>query len=493
MKTTFIAALIISIIVMLAPHTQAGAGCVVSSGVDIPADLVQAESTSRCLELPVGTFAIQPSGGEWLNVTADGMEIRGAGIGKTIIQTSGITLTSSLYIIQLHGKNQHVHDLTIAIGTGYSGVSEVGGVRAYVEAEHSLIERVEVVGGYSGNGSNGFGIGTSRLYSTNNAAQYVTIRDCYVHDSPTTGIGVNSSNNLILHNHIARVGATSLQHGVYAQGGNNLYDGNTIENASGYSFHGHKQVPSLDGSGDRYIGNLSLNPGTGGIVINSTVNGSNPLVPVGAALTRYATIQGNTFRNTAGKRSGGVWCNGVDCLISNNILEDTFVTNGSGWIEDSGGSIITGNILTTSGVVADGAVNFSMIRVTGTGAVVANNRLTMSVGCCAALTIAGSEHTIQGNTIRVPGTTSASFGNALSIGGDGQIVTGNRVVSTGVMGVMVFSGAPTNLTMTGNTFKRNPTLGALWNITLTGVTGQIRDNTYDGALVWSGQSGGVLK
>jgi hypothetical protein len=482
-----VAALILSIIVAFAPQTQTMPACVSSDGSNIPADLATAQVGSRCLEIPQGTYTISPTSGEWLNVIADGMELRGAGMGKTIIQTTGITLTSSLYLIQLRGKNQHVSDLTIQIGSGYTGNYEIGGVRAYVEAEHSLIERVEVSGGYSGNGSNGFGIGTSRLFSTNQAAQHVTIRDCYVHDSPTTGIGINSSNNLILHNRIKNVGTTGLHHGFYAQGGGNLYEGNVIENASGYSFHGHKQVPSLDGSGDRYIGNLSLNPGTGHIVINSTTNGSNPLVPTGAALTRNATISDNTFRNTAGKRSGGIWCNGVACSISGNSLEDTFVTNGAGWIEDSGGSIITGNLLTTSGTAPDGAVNYSLIRVTGTaGATVANNKLT-NAHYGRGIVASGARHSITGNTVLQVGTPQT---DALLLSGDMLLVTGNRLESTGGGYTVAVQAPLTNLTFSGNYLKR---AGDLCNLTLTGVTGRIFNNQFDGTFRYSGAAPGLIQ
>lgn len=493
MKTTFIAALIISIIVMLAPAQQASGACVVSAGVDIPADLATAQAGSRCLEIPAGTYTVSPTSGDWLSVTVANVEIRGAGIGRTILQTQGITLTNNLYLIALRAAGSYVHDLTIQIGSGYSGNYEIGGVLIGEGATRGRVERVEVAGGYSGTGGGGFGVGTYKSWNQAGGIQDSLIADCWIHDSPTTGLGVNSIGNIVRHNRIERVGNSVLRHGMYIQGGGNLFEGNTVIQASGYSFHNYAQVPNLDGSGNRYVGNTSIDPGAGHLVLNGLGNTANPAFPVGTALTRQALISGNVFRNTLGRRSGGVWMNGVPALVSGNTFEDVFVTSGSGWIEDNAGSVITGNILSTSGVAPDGAVNFSLIKVTGTGALITSNRLTMSVGCCAALTVAGSEHTIQGNTIRVPGTTSASFGSALSIAGDSQIVTGNRIVSTGVMGVMVFSGVPTNLTMTGNTFKRNPTLGALWNITLTGVTGSIRDNTYDGALVWSGNSGGVLK
>lgn len=491
--TTFriVLALILSILIM--PPQQAAGACIMSSGIDIPADLATAQAGPRCLDLPAGTFSIAPNHGDYLSLTADNVEIRGQGEGKTIIQTSGITLTNNLYIIASRAANSSVHDLTIQIGAGYSGNYEIGAILVGEGATRGRVERVEVSGGYSGTGGGGFGIGTYKSWNQVSGVQDSTIADCWIHDSSTTGIGISSIGNIVRHNRIERVGNSTIRHGIYGQGGNTLYEGNTIIGASGYSFHLYKQVPNLDASGDKLIGNTSIDPGAGHLVLNGLPNGANPAFPVGTALTRYAVISGNVFKNTLGHRSGGVWANGVPALIDGNTLEDIFVTSGAGWIEDSGGSVISNNLLTTSGVAPDGAVNFSMIRVTGSGSTVADNHLTMSVGCCVALNVQGYEQTIQGNTVRVPGTTSASFGNAMSVAGDNQIITGNRIVSTGVMGVMVFSGTPTGLTMTGNTFKRAPALGALWNITLTGVTGNISANVYDGALVWSGNSSGVLR
>jgi parallel beta helix pectate lyase-like protein len=488
---------------LVASSAQQPQGACVVAGTDVPAALAEAQAGARCLELPAGIYSVgAPVAGAWLNADADNLEVRGAGEGKTVLQiTSPLTLTQDMAVLRLFGVGQRVHDLTIQLSSGHSGAGSLAGISVYGSgalgtyqgrAERATIERVEVIGGYSATGAGGYGIGTYRGYLDQGGAQYVTIRDCFIHDGPATAIGINSNSNLILNNHIARVGLNGFSHGVYAQGGNNLYEGNTIENASGYSFHGHKQVPSLDGSGDRYIGNLSLNPGSGHIVINSTVNGSNPGLPAGAQLTRYATISGNTFRNTLGHRAGGIWCNGVPCVIDGNVLEDTYVTNGGGWIDDSGGSIITSNLLTTIST-PDGATNFSMIRVTGIGATVANNRLVMNVGCCAALTVSGNEHTVTGNAIRVGGGIGVASGNALVIGGDGMLVTDNRLITTGSMNMLSFSGAPTNLRLTGNSFKRTASTGPLFNVALTGVTGLIADNFYDGTPQWGGTAPGVLR
>ena len=314
------------ILIILLPLLLGGAqaspsGCMVA-GADVAASLAGA---TTCLDIPAGVYAIGPgTGGAWLNAPQDGLEIRGAGMGLTVLRiTSPLTLTSDMAALRLFGVAQQVHDLTIDLGGGHSGAGSLAGISVYGSgaqgayvgrAERATIERVEVLGGYSATGAGGYGVGTYRAASDQGGAQYVTIRDCLIHDSPATAIGVNSSYNTIAHNTIARVGTNGLSHGLYMQGGYNVVEGNTIDRASGWSIHGYKQVPSIDASGDRYIGNTSTNPGSGHIVVNGTG---------GAPGTRYATISGNVLRNTAGRRTQyGIWCNGVPCLIAANVLED---------------------------------------------------------------------------------------------------------------------------------------------------------------------------
>jgi hypothetical protein len=463
--------LLIGILALPLVLSGAGSGCVESSA-DVAASLVQAEaSAARCLHLPAGVYTSPVlAGGVWLSATADNLEVYGDGIGKSVLRvTDGLTLTSDLIALRLLGKGQHIHDLTVQVGTGYSGPWGIGGINIYSPAEHALLERIEVVGGYSFDGARGYGIGTYQPYNYLGGAQWVTIRDNFIHDGLATGIGINSNNNIIENNHVARVGLNSLSHGVYAQGGNNFYEGNTIDQATGWAIHGHKQVPNLDGSGDRIIGNLILNPGLGGVVIDST--GSPPL-------TRYATIQGNTLRNTGGHRSSGIWCNGVPCVIDGNVLEDTYVTNGSGWIEDNAGSIITNNILTTLNA-PDGATNYSMIRSTAvTGATIANNRL-VNGQYGGGIVVSGARHTIQGNTVLM----TASGSQGLYLSGDMLLVQGNRLESTAGAYVLAIGSPLTNLTMTGNYLRR---AGDLCNLNLSGVTGRIADNVYDGTFRYTG-------
>lgn len=479
--------IIVAILTILILPPQQSGGCVVSSGVDIPADLATAQAGSRCLELPAGTYPITPASGDWLGVTVANVEIRGAGIGKTIIQTQPITLTGHLYLIASRAANTHIRDLTIQIGIGYSGNYEIGGVLIGEGATRGRVERVEVAGGYAGNCCGGFGIGTYKSWNQGGGIQDTLIADCWIHDSPTTGIGVASNGNIIRHNRIERVGVGFLRHGLYIQGGNNLFEGNTILAASGYSFHSYKQIPNIDGSGDRYIGNISIDPGAGHLVLNGTPNTANPAFPVGGPLTRNATITGNTFRNTAGHRSIGVWANGVPATITGNVLEDIFVTTGAGWIDVTAGGVVSNNILSTSGVAPNGSVNYAMIRATGnTGALIANNWLSNAfygIGIRAA----GARHAIQGNSVLNTATPGAE---ALNIQGDMLLIQNNRLESTGGGYTLAIGGALTNVTVSGNYLKRT---GDLCNLSLAGVTGRIRDNMFDGTFRYSGASPGLIQ
>lgn len=348
----FICAIILSIIVLL-PEQQFLPTCVISDGSNIPADLAAAQTGPRCMEIAAGTFTIAPTSGAWLNVTADTMNIHGAGIGKTIIQTTGVTLTSNLTLIQLHGAYQRVSDLTIQIGTGYSGTGSLAAINAYTESTYPTIERVEVSGGY-----NGGAITTYRSWTA--AAQYATIRDCHIHDSPTHGMIVNSSYNMILHNRIERVGNGPLLHGMYIQGGYNLIDGNYVVNASGYSFHAWKKVSNIDASGDRYINNTSIDPGSGHIVVSGL-----------GTLTRNVTITGNIFRAT--HPTLGVSTD-VPALISGNTFED---------VASVSGGVIGVNAGAVGSVVSVNTIRYTQSLLSGIGlrvdaaAQISNNTLDM--------------------------------------------------------------------------------------------------------------------
>jgi len=142
----------------------APAGCVVA-GADLPAALAEAQAApARCLEIPAGVYPVgAPSNGAWLNVDADNLAISGAGAGKTIVQiTAPLTLTQDMAIVRLFGVGQSIRDLTIDMGAGHTGAGSLLGISVYGSGGigphvgrglRATIERVELTGGYSANGS----------------------------------------------------------------------------------------------------------------------------------------------------------------------------------------------------------------------------------------------------------------------------------------------------------------------------------------------------
>jgi hypothetical protein len=276
---------------ILLPLILAASAQCFTASPDLLASLNQAQATTHCMTIPEGNYTLTDT----LNLTADDFTLSGAGMGKTTITTIGKPLAGDLNIIGLSGARQSVSDLSIAVGSGYSGLGAVGAIAIHPSAIYATIERVEVSGGFGGNVSNGYGIGTYRPWNDDNGDQHATIAECHIHDSPTTAIGINSNRNTIRDNRIERVGDNEYRHGIYAQGGYNLYQGNTVIDASGYSFHGWKHVPNLDASGDLWIDNTSINPHSGHIVVSGIPNEINPAFPVGTPLTRNVFVLHNTF------------------------------------------------------------------------------------------------------------------------------------------------------------------------------------------------------
>lgn len=330
----------------------------------------------------------------------------------------------------------------------------------YASGERATIERIEVVGGYSSDGARGYGIGTYRLYSDHDGAQFVTIRDCYIHDGIATGIGINSNNNLILNNHIARVGLNSLSHGIYMQGGYNTYDGNTIEQATGYSFHGYKQVPSLDSSGDRIVNNTSINPGTGHALFQGQPNTANPTLPATANLNRHATVANNVFRGGA---NGVLSSNPI--IVSNNVFEDVF---GGTTISGGARSVITGNLIQQLSSTAGGTA-----IVARDLSVVADNQIS-TIGQVKAIDSQGAEVTIRDNVISM----ANAYARGIFIGGRDTWVDGNTIDASAAYDVIGFNNNLAGIRITNNRFNHTAggQLANFGNLQTRAVSGVFQGN-----------------
>lgn len=289
-------------------------GCT-EAGADVPAALAAAQaSPARCLSIPAGVYAI-PAG---LLINVPNVTITGAGMGATILETTMPAPTLPLYAVRITGAGATLSDLTIR-----GAQSATSGVK--VEASGATLMRIEVTGAFSA-----AGIETYAPAST--PTQGATITGNTLHDLRGNGLLIDSSGNTITGNTLARVGVSSLYHGLYVQGGDNLIAGNTIRNASGYSLHGWHYVPGMDGSGNRYLDNLSIDPGVGHMAI-----GGN---------TRSATIRGNTFRSTGGSQAAGIDAR-TPVLITENTFED---------VSKAGAAIIALTQAATGSVVSDNRI-----------------------------------------------------------------------------------------------------------------------------------------
>jgi hypothetical protein len=330
--------------ILIVPPTQAPLTCVVSDGVNIAADLTTAQAGSRCLELPSGVFTVTPG---TLLATADNLTIRGAGMGRTTLKLpDDLVINARTYVLRFVGAHQSISDLTIQGGLNATGTNAMLGISLENGATFTHVQRVEVVGLFGGNTAGASGIDLAQLWS--GPAQRALIEDCIIRDGPNmTGIVVNSNSNTIRNNTIRDVGNTTQRHGIYIQGGYNLFDGNLIERVGGYSLHAWQKVQSIDGSGNAYTHNTSVDPGFQHMIVSGLAsNGTNPAIPSGRMLTRTATITSNTFRNTGSIKRIGLLAD-VPAIISDNTFEDV-VADGAQVIRvtsTAGGSIVRGNAI----------------------------------------------------------------------------------------------------------------------------------------------------
>ncbi len=368
--------LLLILSILLAPAQQTTPACAVATS-DIAASLVGV----TCLELPAGVYDVPST----ITTTAS---IHGAGAGRTVLRTTG-----AAYALRLVGQRQTIADLSIRGDT-----PATSGLVVASEALSATIERVEVTGAFAA-----AGIETYKQASA--PAQYVTIRDSFVHDIPGNGLLIDSSRNRIEHNTIARVGSGSLYHGMYIQGGDNLIAGNTIEGARGYSLHGWHYVPNMDGSGNIYRDNLSIAPGAGHIVV-----GGN---------TRHALITGNTFRGT------GL---GIDARapvsVLGNTFEDVVIEGGAiiGIGPSAPGSIVSGNRILAPHPTPPYGARFG-VRLDAP-ALVSGNAIDMA-SVATGIHIQAARVQVQGN--RVTASTGTAWQVGVKVVGADTIVSGNIV------------------------------------------------------------------
>jgi len=290
---------------------------------DLKESLNIAQRNNSCMVIPAGDYYIDFNSGSYLHVNKDEFEIHGAGVGKTILHTIPRQLNSNIYIVDFHGYNQKIDNLTIDMSVDYtSPISKsfsTGAIEINHEATYTTVDHIEIYGGYSASLSGGFGIGTYRVWNEDNGNQYATISNNYIHQLHGSCIGIPSNHNLIKNNTLIDCGDNRLQHGFYAQGGYNRYENNVVIRAAGYSFHGWKQTPSLDTSGDQWINNTSIDPKEGHLVVSGITNVNNPNFPKDGFMCREVTIIGNTF---VGKPSVMWWIDSnIHVTMGQNVFQ----------------------------------------------------------------------------------------------------------------------------------------------------------------------------
>jgi len=280
--------------------------------------------------------------------------------------------------------------------------------------------------------------------------QYARVEDCDFHDSLTAcGLGCNASGNIIRNCTFTNIGSTSHQHGIYIQGGYNLVEGCVFMGNAGAAIHGHKAVPNIDASGDRYIGNLIVDAGTYGIVVDSTPNDQlhNPEVNLSVSTTLGTSVTAGTTAWVSPGNMNGVWPGKV--LAIGGSAENVSVKSTTA----------------TQFLATFANAHATTDTVTGTGAGGTNSSLPLT-----------RYVTIQGNTIRGNANIQAGYGIYCN-GLPGCVIIGNVFEDAVAQGAAVVQCTTSTMSVIeGNYF----TLNSLANATgiLGGANATIRNNVF---------------
>jgi hypothetical protein len=284
--------------------------------------------------------------------------------------------------------------------------------------------------------------------------QYALIEDCVVRDSfKACAYGDASSVNVYRRCIAIRGGATSTQHAFYSQGGYNVLDSCYVEGWSGFHFHCYKHTPNLDAAGTKIINCVSINPGTAHLILD-TDQGDGSWPSIGTAYTnRYASVIGNTFRNTNQHTSDGLTIK-IPTMISGNIFEDIWGINGLGWIDDFNqipGSVIAGNYFTSTNPPPNNVgVNCSLIR--SNGGEINGNRVDVAAALGFKVFTLSGNNICVGNRIKTSGAV-----NQTGIVYQGSSITAaNNTIDMGTGSANDFSVFPiSDITIRGNRMSGN--------------------------------------
>lgn len=417
-----------------------------------------AATDARCLVLSPGAYglAAPTQAGPILTLAADGLTISGHGAvlqwADDIVYPAGWT-----DLFHVTAAAVRIHDLTIQGGVAPSGPGNWTAVECTLGCVGGQFTDLDISGVYGANTAGGAGID---VYTPWDQGGYsgALVENNYIHDSAhSTAITLDSWGSTVRSNKIVRVGSRVTEQGVYLQGGRNVVEGNWVEAVGGYSFHGHKQTPHADATGDVLRDNVSINPGAGHVVFDTYPNDVNPAFPPGTPLDQGDLITGNSFLGTlTATNTIGVWANGVPVRVVNNLFRDATV--GYTWLDThlATGSLISGN-------------QFVSTRNTQT----------------AYILWPGPDNSITGNAWQ---GAQAGYGVQLT---DGDQFTGNIMdVLTGTWPIQLVGGA----TISGNTIRsaNNPTVQILPGAHGWTITGNTLSSTDRWALRLFGDNAGTL-
>lgn len=392
------------------------AACVIA-GADVPAALAEAQAGSRCLELPAGEYAVTQTAGNWLNITVDDVELRGAGVGKTVIRMAEtVTLTGNFAFIRTVAARTWVHDLAI-VNAAHAGPpnTTMYGVMAHYEpyaggfrgATSARFERLDIAGVWGNTAAGGFGIFLGQYSGLDAGYGWHTVAGVTVHDSPdATGMLIGAHGSTIRNSRVVNVGGASFtKHGLYIQAGHTLVEDCYLDRAGSFAIHGYKNAAGMDGSGDRYIGNTIVNPGFQHIYSSGG---------------RSVEVSGNTLIETDGRETNGILTNGP-ALIAGNVLEDVRKGGGPVIRATGAGSIVRDNRIafpTFAGAALAPAIDLSGPRSIASGNVLDIGPLNDGIWLCGGCIATNNQ---------ILSTVSGAGRKGIVINGDGAIVTGNRI------------------------------------------------------------------
>lgn len=408
------------------PTVQAGQGAdYIRSTGDLSSDIAAAKATvHHNLYMPTGDY---PIGALDLG-NCSGLTIWGDGERTRLISDGAVTsgVLSLLHIYQ--AQDVVLSDFSVVVQNA-SGAGSIKSIAVDYNALGARLDRIECIGGYGATGAGGSAFDLYQNSAFGGGYSYATINDCTARDLPSgCGMIMNSQGNRVERFTALNCGSTTLQHGMYIQGGENTFSHCLVSQSGGYNFHNYAAVPDRAASFNRYTNCTSIDPVFGHFIATSiNASATNPDVPSGTPLNRGVSLSGCAFRRT---KNGPACYNGVGggvpLLIDGCTFEDALGAAGA-WVGVGAGSRVTNSlfrqIVTVQnivGVVASGGATVignhflnwlsgTAIRADGLSGVWQNSGDLY--GSSLGLYVNGTDVQHGGNIFQVHGNAKATYGS----------------------------------------------------------------------------------